>query len=145
MDEEQEAIAEATGWTMSESAERALDAVADMFEGRFAGAFFDDRGTLVALVKQLDAAEQSQAGARLDLQQAGVRLAPARYSETDLESFAEAIPDNSDVSAVAIDVQHSRLVLHVSRTLDGSELADLLGPVPPDAVRLEVGDFRLQW
>ena len=130
---------------MSEPAERALDAVAEMFASRYGGAFFDDDGTPVALVKQLDPDEQVRAGARLDLQKAGLRLASARYSEADLEAFADAVEDNLDVSAVAIDVQHSRLVLHVRRALDDGELAGLLGPVPHDAVRVEVGEVRLQW
>lgn len=141
VDEEEEAIAAAGGWTMTESAERALDAVDGAFVGRFGGSFFENDGTLVALVKDLDPAEESKVSTRLGLKEAGVRLASAPYSEADLESFADAI-DDDNVSAVEIDVQRSQLVLHVVREFKGSELADLLADVPANAVRVEVGEFR---
>ena len=144
MDEEQEAMAAAGGWTMSEPAESALDAVAETFVGRFGGAFFTDDGTLVALVKDLDPVEESDVLSRLGLKEAGVRLASARYAEAELESFADLI-DDDNVSAISIDVERSQLVLHVGHEVGAADLSKLLGEVPTDAVRVELGEVYMQW
>lgn len=147
VDDEEEALASVAGWTMSEAAERALDAVIDAFGDRYAGAFFDDAGTLVALVKNLNPREQAEVAAQLGLDDEGIRLRLAPYSETDLERFADAIvdKDNDNLSAISIDVQRSQLVLHVGRSFSDSELAQLLGDVPADAVRVELGEIYIQW
>ena len=146
MDEEQEALAAAGGWTLSDAAERALDAAFDLLGERFGGWYFDGSGTPVVLVKGLDAGEQTDLLRRLGLQDQRVRLATARFSEAELERFADVLADREDdnVSAVSYDVPRSQVVLHVSRPCAGNELDELLGEVPADAVRVEVGEVWLQ-
>jgi hypothetical protein len=144
VDEEQLAVEAAGGWSMSPEAEAAMDALVDLFGDRYAGGLFDDAGTLVVLVKDLGTREQADATAQLRLDAAAVQVRPARYSEAELEAFANRFTDRDAVSAISFDVEPSQLVLHVGTFGEASELATALGDVPSEAVRIEIGSVSFR-
>ncbi len=138
LNEERAAMAQGGGTPMTDALSAAMDTAMSRFGPRYGGAYFRD-GTLRIRVKNLSPKEAADVPAG-----AGWVLDGSRYSERELDRFADRAANNAErigsslVRMISHEVSSQQVVAGVTAPLTPAQLATLSQDIPAGVLRVEV-------